>query len=119
MNRHSIKIGNAPRGSRNAAPAAPPAPTTPVLSVDLNSMTFNIAWNGTPVHHWEIFLCENPPGPFADNGGLPSQSFPTDYWNVIGDLNVDWALYVVGRNAAGTDITPQSNVLTGHSPSHY
>jgi len=118
MNRQSIKIGNAPRGSRNKA-AAPPAPPAPVVSVDMNSMTFNVTWAGSPVEYWEIYCSENPPGNYFDDGQTSPNRLPTNYWNWIGDTNVDWALYVVGCDGDGNVITPQSNVLTGHSPGHY
>jgi hypothetical protein len=117
MNRHSIKIGNAPRGSRNGI-VEPPGPAAPVLSVDMGSMTFNVDWDGPAVDHWEIFLCENPPGPFDNAGSMTPQHLPWNYWDVIPDFNVDWAIYVIGRDADENDITPQSNVLTGHSPAH-
>lgn len=85
----------------------------------MNSMTFNVTWNGTPVDHWETFLCENPPGDFGDIGSSRPDELPANYWDWIGDFNVDWALYVVGGDGDENEITSQSNVLTGHSPAHY
>jgi hypothetical protein len=119
MNRQRIKMGNARQGSRNQTPAPPPGSSAPVASVDMNSMTFNVAWAGTPVAYWEIYCSENPPGNYDDVGQTIPQQLPTNYWNWIADTDVDWALYAVGYDEDGNVITPQSNVLTGHSPGHY
>ncbi len=118
MKRSRIKIGNAIRGSRNHAAAAPPAPPAPVVSVDMNSMTFNVAWAGTPVAYWETYCSENPPGNYYAAGETTPAQLPAIYWSWIADTNVDWALYVVGYDGDDNVITPQSNVLTGHSPDY-
>ena len=115
MKRDGIKISSVLCGSRKPA-AAPPKPSAPVLSVDMNSMTFNIAWDGTPVEHWEVYYSNHPPGNFSRGGQV--HLFPTDYWNLVSDFNVDWALFLVGCDGDGNEITPHSNVLTGHSPAH-
>src|SRR6266850_1023375 len=91
-------------------------PLAPIVSVDMNNMTFNVAWNGLPVAYWEIYYSGNPPGNYYDIGQTSPGELPTNYWNWIGDTNVNWALYVVGYNGDGNVITLQSNVLTGHSP---
>jgi hypothetical protein len=115
MSNSTIKIGVALIGSRPRARKSP-NPPSPVLSVDMVSSTFNVAWDGPPVEHWEIYYSNQPPGNFSDSG--QTYRFPTDYWDLVGDFNVDWALYVVGCDADGNAITPQSNVLTGHSITH-
>ncbi|HKW28850.1 MAG TPA: hypothetical protein VJT54_05910 [Verrucomicrobiae bacterium] len=89
------------------------------MSVDMGSMTFNVVWTESPVEYWEIYCSENPPGNYSDLGQTFPNELPANYWDWIGDRNVDWALYVVGCDGDGNEITPHSNVLTGHSPDHY
>lgn len=112
----TIKIGNVARGSRNHARQTETKAPAPLLSLDAQAMKFNVTWNGTPVDHWEVYLSENPPGNFEDSGSTAPDRLPTDYSNWISDHNVNWALYVVGRDGDENEITPPSNTLTGRSP---
>jgi len=108
MIRHSIKIGNAPRGSRN--PAA--APAKPVLTFDAGIGLWYVTFDGPTPAQWKIWKRCNYAPDWEEQGELTPSEIPTTTDTVLAGDELWWQIKFVGADDAFNPVTPYRAVVS-------